>query len=859
MRITGLPHCRLLLLLFLLSQFLHSCGLVEEPVSSTSCISNCSSTTTLAPTEDSTPVSPGSATQAVGVFKDGAVAGINFESSSGLTGITNSSGEFDYREGDRVSFTLGGIDLGSVTGAAVLTPVEVMEATGTADPKVVNFARFLQSIDDDGDPTNGINITSSTSSSLQNDRIDFDQPVAAFAEKARTLVRKAYSGRELISESDALNHLHNTLEDEGKADKVSPPDDFAGIVENYTPEVDKWPLLLDDTNGASAVAGSYELFLDPNGQVYLARHGFSEQCSVTISKYNSKRTAQWDEDLCINNLYDFGEVPPVVDNNGNIYVLEVEKIEVGERIELIQHNSRGEEISRVASSCHTLERAYLGVDGTAYLWGQCLENVGLNRSLTKLNTTGKAEETLLNESDIPEVPGRINGNSLIGDNQGNLFWEDVIWDSGTPGTPSGETGVHIHMLYALDTKGNFSSQRILETSATASSALRLIRAGKNAVYVLFRSNDEYSTYGYTTRLQKYNLNGPVWKEPITLGIKAEAIEVWDIVEDRAGNLIISGTAYSFRTADDYSFIEKRSGKDGELLRRKWLGDSADVYSIAMQNNARFYTLTEAGNVLKVEKWGVDNLTVNAVNPPIVLNGHPVAEEIGPFEALKNTQLVIQLSGSDPEGDEISFHVESPLDLPPDHADITYDTETGVVNYTTHDRTGSNTFSYYVVDEYGAYSEPVAVEIEVFEIQPEPAYSVDNFTVVANNSSTITTSWDLYPDNGSQAPQGFLLICSADNNTQPPTDNISLADDPDCSDGAGAVNIAATETSYTWSNLQGDQQYFFQIFAMTNTDRPQYIDYLTSGFIQAGDVVTPSAGLPVGIFDESLFDESVFAE
>jgi len=149
--------------------------------------------------------------------------------------------------------------------------------------------------------------------------------------------------------------------------------------------------------------------------------------------------------------------------------------------------------------------------------------------------------------------------------------------------------------------------------------------------------------------------------------------------------------------------------------------------------------------------------------------------------------------------------------------------------------------------------------------------VDNFTVVADNSSTISNMWDLYPDNGSQAPQGFLLICSADNDTQPPTDNISLADDPDCSDGSGVINLAAAETSYTWTNLQPAQQHFFKIFAMTNTDHPNYIDYLTSGSIQAGDVVTPSAGLPVGVFcggeaewscdseTASRFDEAVFAE
>ncbi len=84
--------------------------------------------------------------------------GVDYSTSSGLGGVTDSSGTFYYNSGDKVSFTIGGISLGSVTGAAKLTPVEVMGASGTADQKVINLSRLLQTLDADGDPSNGINI-----------------------------------------------------------------------------------------------------------------------------------------------------------------------------------------------------------------------------------------------------------------------------------------------------------------------------------------------------------------------------------------------------------------------------------------------------------------------------------------------------------------------------------------------------------------------------------------------------------------------------------------------------------------------------------------------------------------------------
>ncbi len=154
-----------------------------------------------------------------GVFLDSAVAGVNYLTSSGLAGVTDTNGTFYYNSGDTVSFTLGDVSLGSVTGSAKLTPVEVMGASGTADPKVINLSRLLQTLDADGDPSNGINIEASTQTALKGKAIDFDVPVESFS-NATAAVTEAV-GKPMISATAALKHLHSTMEDQGMDSKVA--------------------------------------------------------------------------------------------------------------------------------------------------------------------------------------------------------------------------------------------------------------------------------------------------------------------------------------------------------------------------------------------------------------------------------------------------------------------------------------------------------------------------------------------------------------------------------------------------------------------------------------------------------------
>ena len=113
---------------------------------------------------------------AVGLLVDAPVAGVEFETAT-QSGFTTAEGEFLYRAGETVRFSLGGIDMGETTAGPFLTPVEV---TGSPDPGTVDapnaatrLLRFLQSVDADRNPSNGITIDTNTRSLAEGVGLDF--------------------------------------------------------------------------------------------------------------------------------------------------------------------------------------------------------------------------------------------------------------------------------------------------------------------------------------------------------------------------------------------------------------------------------------------------------------------------------------------------------------------------------------------------------------------------------------------------------------------------------------------------------------------------------------------------------------
>ncbi|MDQ2738439.1 MAG: hydrolase, partial [Actinomycetota bacterium] len=92
----------------------------------------------------------------------GPISGLKYETPS-TAGITNERGEFQYRDGESVTFLIGGIVLGSVEGAPRVNLAQLVDRVDGKidrlhDPMVTNFARLIQTLDQDGTVENGVTI-----------------------------------------------------------------------------------------------------------------------------------------------------------------------------------------------------------------------------------------------------------------------------------------------------------------------------------------------------------------------------------------------------------------------------------------------------------------------------------------------------------------------------------------------------------------------------------------------------------------------------------------------------------------------------------------------------------------------------
>lgn len=113
------------------------------------------------------------------------VAGVTYKSPT-TQGVTGLDGSFQYAEGERVQFSIGATPLGEVVGKPQLTPFDLagspvltgrdltwhFTARSAALSRVINLSVLLQSLDRDGEPTNGIEITSGVAALLGGVRLE---------------------------------------------------------------------------------------------------------------------------------------------------------------------------------------------------------------------------------------------------------------------------------------------------------------------------------------------------------------------------------------------------------------------------------------------------------------------------------------------------------------------------------------------------------------------------------------------------------------------------------------------------------------------------------------------------------------
>jgi hypothetical protein len=135
------------------------------------------------------------------------------------------------------------------------------------------------------------------------------------------------------------------------------------------------------------------------------------------------------------------------------------------------------------------------------------------------------------------------------------------------------------------------------------------------------------------------------------------------------------------------------------------------------------------------------------------------------------------------------------------------------------------------------------------VLPEPS-EYPTFFAAVSFPFKIEVNWN--DAGGTQEPEGYLIVASDNDSLSIPADGVPVTDDPDLSDGQGAVNVVQGAETVTFSGLPSDRQYYFKVFPYTN-EGPS-VDYKTDGSPPVTSARTPNLYIINSInFDDFSFD------
>jgi hypothetical protein len=108
-----------------------------------------------------------------GQLKDSNVQGARYVTGA-RSGLTGADGSFSYESGSTVTFSIGGVTLGTAPGKRVIHPVDLVSNGSSSNTSVLNLARFLLMLDTDSTPDNGIQISDAVRAMAENwTQVDF--------------------------------------------------------------------------------------------------------------------------------------------------------------------------------------------------------------------------------------------------------------------------------------------------------------------------------------------------------------------------------------------------------------------------------------------------------------------------------------------------------------------------------------------------------------------------------------------------------------------------------------------------------------------------------------------------------------
>ena len=150
-----------------------------------------------------------------GYFIDAGVQNAHYKTSSGREGVTNSQGEFKYKAGESVTFSLGKLQLGTAVPSTdgLITPNNLSDQNNT----VVLMLQTLQSLDSDDNLSNGITISQKTIDKLN--ELSTDTSFADLNESTLMTLNSTYAlnldkdgdGHLKVNATEAIDHMNESV------------------------------------------------------------------------------------------------------------------------------------------------------------------------------------------------------------------------------------------------------------------------------------------------------------------------------------------------------------------------------------------------------------------------------------------------------------------------------------------------------------------------------------------------------------------------------------------------------------------------------------------------------------------------
>jgi len=150
-----------------------------------------------------------------GYYIDNAVEGVNYKCGN-QEGVTDENGTFSFESGQNCTFVLGDLQLREVNASSLEDNVSILEDNTTV-------AQLLQTLDSDGNASNGIQIPQGAGQVIRDELTSLDKPLdkdllTAIHDAIKADEQHEYNGR-VVDINETQRHLDETrqrLEQEGR-------------------------------------------------------------------------------------------------------------------------------------------------------------------------------------------------------------------------------------------------------------------------------------------------------------------------------------------------------------------------------------------------------------------------------------------------------------------------------------------------------------------------------------------------------------------------------------------------------------------------------------------------------------------